>query len=657
MLKGIDIEIYKNISSEMNVAEIYIGHILYDFDFSIAQYAATCTEAFPFNAFDKVICELLKVEDELSFNEIGDILGLNVYSSENPKRILDLAEKEILLEALQSLESEEFKMIEGGDINFSRCRLTKIGREYAEKKSKFKIIDNKPFSIFFDHTTGNNLLAKQNFEFTDGKRSEKYFEIESIDEPALKEIAIVQIPEIYNPSRQYSFTNPVLQRHKCFSVTYPVGLSYNIRTKDYRLYCFDTNNKRIHNDFTNWLNSNKEIKQEIIAKTKSLIEPSSKAVIEFDKINDQILSYPENVKISDYENILVQSEFIDEPFAYTHLGGFIGSKDEVQLYLCMPFVNETVVHQINALVQKSENPNSKYFIVFPMELSEKYQAFYKQLKTISSDSSNIYIIQKPVINFSLCCKKTVDSFYLDMTWSSFEGVGKAFVIRKPWDSRAIKIEEMLLTNFSNEYSLVLCNLVNQTINNSIEKPVTKSQLEELASYEFKLKPFRGIGEQSSTVNLTLSLITQFRHERITLLDQRISNQLSVIENKLKAISDESNFKIIQKEFEVIRSEILFNESDVYKQSEKLLQIIANKKEEFAETKRVYSFIIDTNVFIKDPIIISKIASKNKVIIAGKVLDELDGFKANSQLKEVASKSIREIFADKNKNIHRAKANE
>ena len=55
----------------------------------------------------------------------------------NPNKILDLAEKEILTEALQSLSSQEFgRMIDGGDINFSSCRLTSTGREYAEKKSK-----------------------------------------------------------------------------------------------------------------------------------------------------------------------------------------------------------------------------------------------------------------------------------------------------------------------------------------------------------------------------------------------------------------------------------------------------------------------------------------------------------------------------------------
>ena len=56
MSKEIDIEIYKHISNEMDVAEIYFGHIPFAFHYTQAEYTATCTEAFPFNPFDKVIC-------------------------------------------------------------------------------------------------------------------------------------------------------------------------------------------------------------------------------------------------------------------------------------------------------------------------------------------------------------------------------------------------------------------------------------------------------------------------------------------------------------------------------------------------------------------------------------------------------------------------
>ena len=62
MSKAIDIEIFKHISLEMNVAEIYLGYIPFEFHYTQAEYTATCTEAIPFNPFDKVICELLTIE-------------------------------------------------------------------------------------------------------------------------------------------------------------------------------------------------------------------------------------------------------------------------------------------------------------------------------------------------------------------------------------------------------------------------------------------------------------------------------------------------------------------------------------------------------------------------------------------------------------------
>lgn len=656
MIKRVDIELYKQISDEMDAAEVYIGHIPFVFYFSVGQYSATCTEAFPFNAFDKVICELLKVEEELSFNQIGDILGLNVYESESPKRYLDLGEKEILLEALQALESEDFAMIEGGDINFTRCKLTKIGREYAEKKSKFKVTENKPFSLYFDHTTGNNLLAKQHFEFIEGNRADTNFNIEQMDEANLKEIAAVQIPEIYNPIKQHSFTNAVLQRHRCFSTTYPVGLTYNLRTKTFRLHCFDNRNKRIHNYFNDWLNSNEEIKSEIIEKAKGI----NLGVVrdsEFEKrIKEQILANPENAKIRDVRSFLIQKDFIDEPLIYSYLSELINQKDEIQLYLCLPFVNDILIQLLSEIIQKAENPNSRFYIVFPLELSEKNLTTYKQLKAISNETKNLYLIQKSVLNFSFCCKKEKDSFYLDITLASIDNINKSFFNRKLWDARATKIEAMLLSAFSDEYSLTICDSVNKTINNAIDQVVSKSQLDELAFFEFKLSPFSNLGEQASTVSLTLDLIAKFKHERVTLLEQKISDQLSKIELKIQSVESENEFKDLHKEFDSVRAEILFHDSELYTRSEKLKLTIEKKKEEFDEAKRVYSFVIDTNVFIKDPIIISKVAPKNKIIIAAKVLDELDGFKINSQLKDVASKSIREIFADKNKNIHRAKAN-
>jgi len=307
MSNDIDIEIYKCISQEMNNAEIYLGHIPFAFHYTKAQFKATCTEAIPFNPFDKVICELLKVENSLSLEEIGDILGMNV----NPNKILDLAEKEILTEALQSLSSQEFgRMIDGGDINFSSCRLTSTGREYAEKKSKFRITENKPFTIFFDHTTGNHKQAKQYFEFVQGSTSNKQFAVDLIDDSALKEIASIQIPEIYNPEKQYSFTDAELQRQQNFYVEFPVAITFNVKNNSYQFYCYDTANKNIHKQFDQWVNENEEVKQTLLSELKA--RQTTENTNDFSKSYlNQLLGYDTNTTIITEKSNLLKDEFID----------------------------------------------------------------------------------------------------------------------------------------------------------------------------------------------------------------------------------------------------------------------------------------------------------------------------------------------------------
>src|SRR5690606_25952504 len=112
--------VFNSLCDRISVAEVFLGYVPWSVKYSVATYSATCTEAIPFNPFDKVICNLLIAEKELSFNEIGDILGLNVYENESSNKYLDPAEKEILLEALKELASSDFGMLEGGDIDFSR---------------------------------------------------------------------------------------------------------------------------------------------------------------------------------------------------------------------------------------------------------------------------------------------------------------------------------------------------------------------------------------------------------------------------------------------------------------------------------------------------------------------------------------------------------
>ena len=657
MSKEIDIEIFKHISHEMNVAEIYLGNIPFPFHYTQAAYTATCTEAIPFNPFDKVICELLTIEEQLSFENIGDILGMNVYKSENPKRYLDLAEKEILTEALQDLASDDFKMIEGGDIYFSRCRLTTTGKEYAQKKNKFRETENMPFTIYFDHTTGNHINAKEVFEFVSGGVSSNDFSIEFADEEVLKQIGLKQIPEIYNPEKQHSFTDALLQSKKSYVVEYPVAITFNVIEKSFQFYCYDLANNTIHNQFNEWINGNENVKQDLLIEFSAA--HSSDSVFTnniFTVIEQHVSEFPTNTKINSVKSNLLKKEFVDEQLFYSSFNELLNSKDEVELYLSLPFVTENTFKCIKEIIQNSENENSRFYFVFPTEVTGTIQTEIDQLKTLSEETENLLAMQQSVIEFSLCCKNETESFYIEIISSSINGFAKNIFQRKVWDKRAEEIQNFLLENFSDEFAAQICKEVDEAINTDMQEMVSKAQLDELDFFEFKLQPFADIGTQSETVSMALELIDSFRENRIEMLSEKLDEDIDRLESKLAVVVDEKELAEIIRSLTNIKSEIIFGDSEIGIRCQGIDNIISLKQAVFEEARKIFSLILDTNIFLKDQNIISKLPSKHKIIVADKVVEELNSFKNISQLKEIASHCISEIHLNKNRNVHRAKAN-
>lgn len=659
MHKELDIEIYKYIADEMNVGEVYLGHQFYKFIFSKVNYTATCTEAIPFTPFDKVICQLLTIDEYLSLEEIGEILGMNVFESSNPKRYLDAAEKEILMEALQSLASPEFgRMIESGDINFSSCKLTPTGKEYAKMKSKFKITNNKPFEIYYDHTTGNHINAKLNFEFVKGKTIEKSFElmINVEDENFIKENAVMQIPEIYNPEKQNSFTDPIVVNQQHFQKEYPVAVSYNTILGSFNYYCFDEHNNRIQNSLDNWINSNDFVKKEVLSSFKSI--NSRKSDVKLDSIyNDLVLEMNQQSSINSAKEELLAKDYFDEYFFLNNFKELVPFNLKFDLYICLSFVSEIIFQQILEIIQSSEKIESKIFIVFPEVMNEKQEIKYDDLISIAEDSVNLFLIKKNVKNSLFILETDEVSVYYETMLGTLEDLVKIFFQKKAWDERGDKVKDYIKSEFSNKYSLIICDEISKIIQNDLENDVVSmEQLEELDFYECKLKVFEGVGKYSETTLQVLSMLESFKADSLQRFEEQLNNEFDDIELALESITEEKELLNLKKNFEKSTNQILENESSLLVRSEKIKIDISQKIEDFEEAKRVYPFVIDTNIFIKDPDIILKINKKHKIIIAAKVLDELDGFKINAQLKETATKVIRMISSAKNNNIHRAKAN-
>ena len=313
-----------------------------------------------------------------------------------------------------------------------------------------------------------------------------------------------------------------------------------------------------------------------------------------------------------------------------------------------------IYSRLATIIQQTENTDSKFFFIFPNNLDEEIQQSFEQLQQISEKATNLYVLQLSVKSLFIISKKDTNSSYFEIVNGTVNSINKSFIQRKSWDSRAEKTEQLFREKFSDEYSLKLCSDINTLINQDIQENVAKEQIEELDFYQQKLASFKGIGKHVSTVEMTLNLIETFKKERIVKLEEQLNLQLDEVELKIKNVNTENQLNEINKAFEKINSEIIHDTLEANSKSERIKKLIEAKKSEFEEAKRIYSFIIDTNVFIKDSDIISKVPQKHKIIIAAKVIDELDKFKTNPQLKEVAVKCIKTI--SKGKNIHRAKAN-
>ena len=258
MISSLDYKIYKAIQQDKKLTEIYLGYQELDWHYTKARYSATCTEAIEFTLFDKTICGLLQVEEYLSLEDIGRILGFNVIDNSTENKYKDNAEFEILKEALQSLQ--EYEMIDGGDIDFSYCTLTAIGKEYVKKGKKFKIHQDKEFNLFFDYTSEQHDKAKENFEFIKGERAvnnENIFDYENED--FLKSFAEKQIPEIYNPEKLNSFKDTVCLNKTHYKTTLYSIYLLDISTGKSRVLVFEETSNKINDFFTDYIRAKNDL--------------------------------------------------------------------------------------------------------------------------------------------------------------------------------------------------------------------------------------------------------------------------------------------------------------------------------------------------------------------------------------------------------------
>lgn len=658
MISKTDIEIYSTIFQEKSLTEKYLGYVNFDWLYSSVKYTADCTLAIPFDLFDKVIVGILSVDEVLSIEQIGEILGMNLTHDPEQQRYKDEAEYDILRIALDNLK--DFNMIEIGDTSYSTCRLTKEGKQFAAKGYKFKVEENKPFKLFFDHTSNRHEAAKRELEILKGKPIQLNGEFDFLDEVLMQNIAEVQVQEIHNPKLGNSFINPKidLRNSSSFVFKIAVALLYDVETMQTRFIAFDPTSKKTNQYFTEFLNINK---QEILNSFEQ--EPLEGISIETQSLYLQSLSQSKTkfqslLQTKPEDALLVSkksnrdSEFIDQEYFWLNLNEFV-SKEIEEVFLLLPVATEFSITKIRQLAEGEEAPN--LFVVFQQSAQELINNKIHELYNFSTKTNNklFVAVYTQVNSFEFLFRNKKSITKLDEVVIDFIIDGGCFskiFYRNQQDilkDLPTAYAEIKMT-FGNDYLKIIEGEIQAFCEDEIE--------DEMINKKFILEQ-NLIGSKANTFLNTE--INSEAKECLKRIRNSIEKHITGIKNRHKLSLTEKLFQL-RSDFEKSTSEKL---EDVIQFEGKLKEVESECFDEYKDIKsgindfkeKVQSeitrikedvlaktYIIDTNVFIKEPDIISKIDAKHYVALSLTVIEELDKLKIRPENKEQAEKAIRNI---------------
>lgn len=670
MISGLDLNIYQALFQQKKLTEKYLGKVKFDWIYSEVHYTAECTVGVPFDLFDKTIVGILLVDEVLSIEEIGDILGMNVIHNPEKQQYRDDAEFDILRMALDNLY--QFKMIEIGDTSYSSCRLTSIGKEYAQKGRKFKIENNKPFSLVYDHTSESHIEAKSLFKNLKGKNQPSLISgFDFLDEYLMKQIASNQASEVYNERNGNSFTNPNIDTNKSqsFLLEIFVALLYDLESTQIRLLAYEPNTKTINEYFSGWLNENRlteiieQFKNENPADRSLPILPQdyfqtlTKGQKDFEV---EVTNNPKNAFVI-AKQINQDLDSIDVEYFWNNLKSFV-SENTKECWFFLPDPNGKCL----SLIERFADDCSDIMVFITINTNQNAD-LEKQVKNLTDKSclysNNLFVVQigfreiqkfkfwkleNSLYEFYETSFSVGDSFFINSLTKTNIDAAKCYNTRKHYFAK--ELLPLLKENLLQESSIEV-----ETINK--EKIVSYQNLDKKSLVFTDLQDYEDVLQQ-------VFQIEQQKNEFISKLKEKHEDQLQSELKKLMTVFDKQEFSKLGplQEFttklQTFQSELFEEYTDLRKEIADFENKIKGEEKRIKDEILAKSYIIDTNVFIEEPEIITKIESKHYVVLSHTVINELDKLKQKDRLKEKASKAISTLnkLLGKSKQLRTAKAN-
>lgn len=637
-MNNLDIEIYKQIKPTKGMTEIYLGHVVFPWHYALADYSVDRTEGIPFDVFEKVICKLLELDGNMTIVQLGNVLGMNIEDNASAGKYRDLAEYEILSEKLQQLI--DFRLVQISNGSYS---LTKTGEESVSVGRKFRTLSDYDFPLFYDLTGGQHHLARLAFMDAARIESKTTTPYNFIDEDGIKSFSNEQIPGIYCPEEGNLFSNLTLNNVLEYETPVNFGVIYDFLKKEYRLVCY--NPMRQSDIYTEAIKLDESLKDKILcsflknqvesqittSKLQSQFEDNAIVTqrhIEYKKYLEQDTSL-DRTAYQESEEMVVPEEFWNDIESLT-----LTSKPK-KVCFCVDLLNLEIIKSIKRMAGK--NSDTKFFL--------SYGQKDKEVNTIESD--NLYLCQIPLDNNSVMC--TIDDkamfnvgkyvySYLDHFYQ------RDVVTRVDSEIDSKGIFNLFVRTWVPNYLSVFRKSITDELSG-------ENGISQLASIDEKLDGFMPyIAELNLTeiYNETIS----FRNQRMK--DLKVAHEKTLKNELLKLMGETiiDNIKNLN-EVKSLEEKLFSIEKRSYEDYTELREMLKelnatlHERESFIrDILLAKTYIIDTNIFIDDPDILSKIKMPNKAVICAKVTDELDKFKIRtkeeSDIHDKASKALKNI---------------
>ena len=607
-----------------------------------------------------MVCGIVNLDGRVCLGDLARIMGLNIENDVQNLRFQDLGEKEILLETLRTLD--KFGMITTFDDTFSYIELTEIGKEYYAKGRKFKSGETKGFTMYFDLTAGNHSNAKTLFSklAVDGsKEQQDNSELPYEEENFVKQYAESQIPQYYSEKAGNSFTDMSISSSEFLYKKVVLGVLYDSSTETYRFEVID--NGGISTEYLNThINSegnSQNYLQLFLAEQPSTSLSKNDSQINFEEIIAKVQS---DVDFAIYNKkpemaLQIEADYMMSP-EYMEKQNFFNfiklniKQDAINdLFISLPVLTKDAEREIRSL---SEDGNTR-IMLFCSDVEDFDSRFGNNVLALKGDAhSDVLFVLNDV---SYRCEDLVFSvgdtnFCIEFLHKQEEGSEEELEeYRKLYAKRFIpkaldKYEELLQSEDTDEIIGRIEELkgADELVKFSDEYVKSTGNDERLAS----LRAVRDRQLLELVEKYSANLMEELEHfsantnlEEIMTLDNMNGVQKSFSDFKEKLIPEQR----IDGEFG--HDDIVLVLNDSIKSFESQL----NGRESFLKQELLQkNYIIDTNVFVIFPKIMDFIDKGDRIILTGKVLEELDKLKVKLSGKE--KRNVREAIKAINEKI-------